>query len=70
MLNFQGTVYIRNRITYSLPFKGGSILLVNPGSVLSINQQFVKHILFDYIIMKYNVFKNVEMKHNLFKETM
>ena len=39
MLNFQGTVYIRNRITYSLPFKGGSILLVNPGSVLSINQQ-------------------------------
>ena len=38
MLNFQGTVYIRNRITYSLPFKGGSILLVNPGSVLSINQ--------------------------------
>lgn len=41
MLNFQGTVYIRNRITYSLPFKGGSILLVNPGSVLSINQQYV-----------------------------
>mgnify|MGYP000843893347 CR=1 FL=1 len=38
MLNFQGTVYIRNRITYSLSIYGGSIFLVNPGSVLSINQ--------------------------------
>ena len=39
MLNFQGTVYIRNGITYSLPLIGGSIFLVNPGSVLIINQQ-------------------------------
>jgi hypothetical protein len=39
VLNFQGTVYIRNRITYSLSIYGGSIFLVNPGSVLSINQQ-------------------------------
>ena len=38
MLNFQGTVYIRNGITYSLPLIGGSIFLVNPGSVLIINQ--------------------------------
>lgn len=41
MLNFQGTVYIRNGITYSLPLIGGSIFLVNPGSVLIINQQKV-----------------------------
>ena len=40
MLNFQGTVYIRNGITYSLPLIGGSIFLVNPGSVLIINQQY------------------------------
>ena len=38
MLNFQGTVYIRNGITYSLPLIGGSIFLVNPGSILIINQ--------------------------------
>ena len=41
MLNFQGTVYIRNGITYSLPLIGGSIFLVNPGSVLIINQHVV-----------------------------
>ena len=38
MLNFQGTVYIRNGIAYSLPLIGGSIFLVNPGSILIINQ--------------------------------
>ena len=38
VLNFQGTVYIRNGITYSLPLIGGSIFLVNPGSILIINQ--------------------------------
>lgn len=40
MLNFQGTVYIRNGITYSLPLMGGSIFHVNPGSILIINQHF------------------------------
>lgn len=39
VLNFQGTVYIRNGITYSLPLIGGSIFLVNPGSFLIINRQ-------------------------------
>lgn len=29
VLNFQGTVYIRNGITYSLPLIGGSILIIN-----------------------------------------
>lgn len=38
VLNFQDTVYIRNGITYSLPLIGGSIFLVNPGSILIINQ--------------------------------
>ena len=41
MLNFQGTVHIRNGITYSLPLIGGSIFLVNPGSVLIINQHLL-----------------------------
>ena len=41
VLNFQGTVYIRNGITYSLPLIGGSTFLVNPGSFLIINQQHV-----------------------------
>ena len=49
MLNFQGTVYIRNGITYSLPLIGGSIFLVNPGSVLIINQQ--QSSVIDIIIM-------------------
>lgn len=39
MLNFRGSVYFRNWISYSLPLLGGSILIVNPGSVLIINQQ-------------------------------
>lgn len=43
MLNFQGTVYIRNGITYSMPLIGGSIFLVNPGSVLIINQHLLHH---------------------------
>ena len=38
MLNFQGTVYIRTGLLTHCPFVGGSIFLVNPGSVLSINQ--------------------------------
>ena len=38
MLNFRGSVYFRNWISYSLPLLGGSILIVNPGSVLIINQ--------------------------------
>ena len=48
MLNFQGTVYIRNGIPYSLPLIGGSIFLVNPGSVLIINQ----HELMKQMLMK------------------
>ena len=40
MLNFQGTVYIRTGLLTHCPFVGGSIFLVNPGSVLSINQHY------------------------------
>lgn len=42
MLNFRGSVYFRNWISYSLPLLGGSILIVNPGSVLIINQQLLQ----------------------------
>lgn len=38
MLNFQGTVYIRNGITYSLPSRMDQFSSHPPGSVLSINQ--------------------------------
>ena len=65
MLNFQGTVYIRNRITYSLPFKGGSILLVNPGSVLSINQQLSSKVFIEFVAL---IVRN--RIYNLLKETM
>ena len=39
MLNFQGTVYIKNGFCLKIIPRGGSILNVNPGSVLIINQQ-------------------------------
>ena len=39
MLNFQGTVYIKNGFCLKITIRGGSILSVNPGSVLIINQQ-------------------------------
>ena len=39
MLNFQGTVYIKNGFYLKATILGGSILSVNPGSVLIINQQ-------------------------------
>ena len=39
MLNFQGTVYIKNGFCIKITTKGGLILSVNPGSVLIINQQ-------------------------------
>ena len=41
MLNFQGTVYIKNGFHLKITTWGGSILNVNPGSVLIINQQAV-----------------------------
>lgn len=39
MLNFQGAVYIKNGFCLKIIPLGGSILNVNPGSVLIINQQ-------------------------------
>lgn len=41
MLNFQGAVYIKNGFCLKIIPLGGSILNVNPGSVLIINQQLV-----------------------------
>ena len=41
MLNFQGTVYIKNGFHLKITTWGGSILNVNPGSVLIINQHLV-----------------------------
>ena len=41
MLNFQGTVYIKNGFYLKATILGGSILSVNPGSVLIINQQMI-----------------------------
>ncbi len=45
----QGSVSIRDRITCSLPLLGGSIFLVNPGSVLSVNQQLRASKLMEYL---------------------
>ena len=42
MLNFQGAVYIKNGFYLKLIPLGGSILNVNPGSVLIINQHVAK----------------------------
>lgn len=39
MLKFQGTVYIKNGFCLKITTQCGSILSVNPGSVLIINQQ-------------------------------
>lgn len=38
MLNFQGTVYQGWDHLLTFPRKGGSVLLVNPGSIFIINQ--------------------------------